>query len=169
MLSNYYLQQSSSAFDFNMRTSSGDKIHLDAYKESQLELSHTKESNLETTSLSLRESYGYSFSYSGNGLDEQDKKEIDQALKKISPLLSFLNPKEAFNPTDKNISDKAMDINALLPKTEETNMTNYMKDTLVTMMDDMMKAFDANDKILTLAKEVFDALDKQMEGLRLYA
>lgn len=169
MVHNAYYQQNSAAFDFSMRTSSGDTIDLSAFKESEVSFQNTKHEGLEVTSLSLRESFGYSFSYEGNGLDKQDIKEIKEALKEIKPLLNFLNPNEDFPLSDKNISDKAMDINNLLPKFDDLNTQNYMKDTLVDMMDEMMQAFKANDEVLQRAREVFDTLQKQMDGLMLYA
>ena len=169
MISSAYMQQNTSTFDFSMQTSSGDTIDLSAYSSSELSYKHHKEDGLEVTSLSLRESYGYSFSYEGNGIDAQDRKEIDAALKEIKPFLNFLNPAENAKNSDKNISDLAMDINALLPKNKEPNATNYMKDSLLSMMDDMMQAFEANDEILDMAKDVFDTLEKQMQGLHLYA
>ncbi len=159
---NYHQAQ---GFAFSMQTSSGDKIDLSSYASKDISLSQKNN----TTSLSLKETFGYSFSYQGDGLDKQDIKEVKEALEKIKPLLSFLNPKDAFKPTDKNISDKAQDIKSLLPQAKDNNMTNYMKDKLTDMMDQMLKAFKANDETLTLAKDVFDALDKQMSGLELYA
>ena len=169
MFSHTISQQQSTAFNFSMQTSSGDKISLSSHATKESSLSQMKDDALTTTAISLRESYGYSFSYEGNGIDAQDKKEIDAALKRIKPLLDFMNPDANFQKTNKNITNKAMDINALLPKSEDSNMTNYMKDSLVTMMDEMMKAFKANDETLALAKNVFDQLDQQMKGLNLYA
>jgi len=169
MISSSYNQQSTSSFDFSMTTSSGDKIDLSAYQNSEVDFEQHKKDGLKATSLSLRQEYGYSFSYRGDGIDKQDRKEINAALETIKPLLNFLNPDKSLAGNDKNISDKAMDINALLPHAKDDNHKNFMKDSLVTMMDDMMKAFKANDDVLKQAKEVFDALSKQMEGLMLYA
>jgi len=161
--------QSSSSFDFSMQTSSGDKIRLSAYDNTELSISHMKDKDIESTTLSLRESYGYSFSYSGNGIDEQDKKEIQAALKKIKPLLDILNPDNKFEATNKNITNSAMDLNAALPKAKDDNHKNFIKDSLVDTMDTMLKAFKANDEMVKLAKSVFDALQEQMDGLNLYA
>ncbi len=169
MFSDTFSQYQSSTLNFSMQTSSGDKINLNTYNNKDFSLSQKQEDAQTSTSLSLREHYGYSFSYKGDGISEQDKKEIDQALKNLKPTLSFLNPNENFQNTDTNITNKAMDINALLPKSEDSNMTNYLKDSLVTMMDEMQKAFKANDETLALARDVFDQLDKQMKGLNLYA
>jgi hypothetical protein len=167
MLSDSLTQLQSSALNFSMKTSSRDKINLSTY--SNQSLSHSNDSGSASIELSLRERYGYSFSYHGDSISEADKKEINKALKNLKPTLSFLNPNTNFQKSDKNISDKAMDINALLPKSEDSNMTNYIKDSLITMMDEMNKAFKANDEMLTLARDVFDQLDKQMKGLNLYA
>ncbi len=169
MLTNNYNQQSASTFDFKMTTSSGDKIDLSTYKSSQLEIEQYEDNNLKTTSISLRETYGYSFSYVGDGIDKQDQKEIDEALKNIKPLLDFLQPNSDLKATDKNISDKAMDINALLPKAKDENHQNFIKDSLLDEMDKMLKAFEDTDKMTKLATYVFDELEKQMKGLSLYA
>ena len=169
MFSTSFNHQSASAFDFSMRTSSGDKISLHAYDNTQVEMDHQKDAGMESMALSLRHEYGYSFSYSGDSIDKQDQKEIEAALKKIKPLLNILNPDHGFEATDKKISDRAMDINALLPKAKDNNHQNFMKDSLVDMMDKMLKAFKANDDMVKLAKDVFDALDAQMKGLSLYA
>jgi hypothetical protein len=169
MFSHTIHQRQNTTFDFSMQTSSGDKINLSSYATQESSLESIKDEGLTSTALSLRESYGYSFTYEGNGISEQDKKEIDAALEKIRPILSILNPDEKFQKNDKSVTNTAMDINALLPKSEDSNMTNYMKDSLITMMDEMMKAFKANDQILALAKDVFDQLDQQMKGLNLYA
>ncbi len=169
MLTNNYNQQSSSTFDFKMQTSSGDKIDLSTYKKSELEVDQYQDENLQTTSILLRETYGYSFSYVGNGIDKQDQKEIDEALEKIKPLLDFLKPNSEFQATDKNISDKAMDINALLPNAKDDNHQNFIQDSLLEMMDNMIEAFEDADKMITLARDVFDALDQQMKGLSIYA
>jgi hypothetical protein len=169
LASNIYNHQSSSAFDFQMRTSSGDEINLKGYKESQLEIQRSEGENFQSTSISLRESYKYSFSYVGDGISEQDQKEIDEALKKIRPVLDFLEPDSDFEGSDKNILDKAMDINALLPDAKDDNHQKFIQDSLLKMMDDMLKGFEDADEMIQLARDVFDALGEQMRGLNLYA
>ena len=169
MFSTSYSHQRSQSLDFSMQTSSGDRISLHAFSDKSASLETIKDKDLQSMTLSLKESYGYDFSYKGDGLDAQDIKEVKQALEKIKPLMSFLNPAEKFEKSDKNILDKAMDINAQLPKAKDNNMANYLKDSLATMMDEMTKAFKANDEIVTLAHDVFEALQRQMDGLDLYA
>ena len=168
MFTTSYAQQRSQTLDFSMQTSSGDRISLHAFNDKSASVETLKDKGLQSMTLSLKESYGYEFSYKGDGLDKQDIKEIKQALEKIKPLMSFLNPAEKFEKNDKNILDKAMDINSQLPKAKDVNMANYMKDSVATMMDEMTKAFKANDDMVTLARDVFDALQRQMDGLDLY-
>ena len=84
LTTNIYNHQHSSAFNFQMRTSSGDEINLKGYKESQLEIQRSEDENFQSTSISLRESYKYSFSYVGDGISEQDQKEIDEAVRSMS-------------------------------------------------------------------------------------
>ena len=74
-------------FNFSMQTSSGDTINLKMYDEKSTDFSHQEDANSSQTTLSLSHSYGYSFKYEGNGIDENDQKEIDQAMKLIQPML----------------------------------------------------------------------------------
>jgi len=160
--------QNYNSFDFSMKTSSGDKIDLSMYNNKEVDISTAKDKGLQAMSLSIKEEYGYSFSYQGNGIDEQDKKEIKQALKKIEPLLNIFK-NSSFKPSFEDKINLAFDINSLLPKPKDENHKNFIKDSVVDKMDEMLKAFDAVDEMRKLASDVFDMLQEQMEGLRLYA
>jgi len=155
-------------FDFTMKTSSGDKISLSMYSNSDSDMQMKKDQGMREMRLSLREAHGYSFSYQGNGIDDQDKKEIADALKKIEPLLGIFN-KSDLKMDDRETTNLAFDINSMLPKARDENHKNFIKDATLTKMDEMLKAFDAVDEMRELAKNVFDMLEKQMEELRIYA
>jgi hypothetical protein len=160
--------QNFNSFDFSMQTSSGDKIDLSMYNSKEVDMQVSKDKGLQEMSLSIKEEYGYSFSYSGNGIDEQDKKEIAQALKKIEPLLNIFKNSN-FKPSREDKTNLAFDINLLLPSPKDENHKNFIKDSVIDKMDEMLKAFSAADEMRELARDVFDMLEKQMEGLRLYA
>ncbi len=160
--------QNFNSFDFSMKTSSGDKIDLSMYNSKEVDISMVKDRGLQAMSLSIKEEYGYSFSYEGNGIDEQDKKEIQQALKKVEPLLNIFK-NSSFKPKDGDKTNLAFDINSLLPKPKDENHKNFIKDSVLDKFDEMLKAFDAVEQMRELAKDVFDELQKQMDGLRLYA
>jgi len=155
-------------FDFSMQTSSGDKIDLSMYSSKKSDISLQKDKNILQMSLSLKEEFGYSFSYSGNGIDEQDKKEIQEALKKIEPFLGIFGGDKTDLPQSQK-TNLAFDMNNLLPKPKDENHKNFIKDSVIDKMDEMLKAFDAIDEMTKLAKDVFDELSKQMEQLSIYA
>jgi len=160
--------QNFNSFDFSMKTSSGDKIDLSMYNSKEVDISIVKDKGFQAMSLSIKEEYGYSFSYEGKGIDEQDKKEIKQALKKIEPLLNIFKNSN-FEASHEDKTNLAFDINSFLPIPKDENHKNFIKDAVIDKMDEMLKAFDAVDEMRKLACDVFDMLQEQMEGLRLYA
>ena len=70
---------------FSMKTSSGDEISFSMYDNKNLEFSSQKNGTSSQRSLTLTHEYGYEFAYKGNGIDEQDMKEIEEAMKQIRP------------------------------------------------------------------------------------
>ena len=159
-------------FNFSMNTSSGDRIDLKMYDEKSEEISYKKDQNSTSTMLSLSHSYGYSFKYEGNGIDAQDKKEIDKAMETIKPMLEkyMENVKESeknFNIAD--ITNKAFDINQYLPRTENLDTKNYLSDKTLKTIDKILeKAENQNEKMLKHAQKLFDLLLKQMDRFELY-
>lgn len=157
-------------FSFSMQTSSGDTINLSMYDEKATDFSHQKDANSSTTTLTLSHSFGYSFKYEGNGIDENDQKEIDQAMKLIQPMLDeyFKNVNERA-PKNADIINNAFDINSYLPKPQKSNTKNYLNDKLLKTIDKTLeKEQNQNEKILEAAQKLFDALLKQTERFELY-
>ncbi len=157
-------------FNFSMQTSSGDKINLKLYDEKSTELSYAKTKNATSATLSLTHAYGYNFSYEGNGIDANDKKEIAQAMEIIQPMLDeyFASIKET-PKSNAEIINKAFDINSYLPKTEDLNTKNYLNDKTLKTIDKVLeKAQHQNEKTLKAAQKLFDALLKQSERFELY-
>jgi len=163
-----YNSTSMQGFDFSMKTSSGDKIALSMYSAQSTQLENTRKDGLDEMRLSLREEYGYSFSYEGNGIDEQDKKEIEAALKKIEPLLKMFQ-KEPSQISHEEKNNLAFDIKQFLPQPKNSDHENFMKSKTLDKMDEMLKAFDAAEEMRKLAKDVFDMLEEQMKSLTVYA
>jgi len=159
-------------FNFSMQTSSGDKIDLKMYDEKSSEMSYKKDSNGAELMLSLKHSYGYSFSYEGNGIDAQDQKEIDKAMETIKPMLEkyMENVKKSEdNFSMSEITNSAFDINQYLPKTENLDTKNYLSDQTLKTIDKILeKAENQNEKMLKHAQKLFDSLLKQMDRFELY-
>ena len=157
-------------FNFSMKTSSGDTIDLKMYDEHAAEFSHQKNDTTETTTLSLSHSYGYNFRYEGNGIDEQDKKEIAEAMKLIQPVMEdYLKNVAKNEPKNSDIINSAFDINSYLPKPKDNNTKNYLNDETLKTIDKVLeKVENQNEKILKEAQKLFDALLKQSERFELY-
>jgi hypothetical protein len=155
-----------------MQTSSGDKIDLKMYDKKSSEVAFEKNGNSSSMMLSLTHSYGYSFHYEGNGIDAQDKKEIDAAMKTIEPTIEqyMENVKESeedFSMSE--ITNRAFDINQYLPKTENLDTKNYLDDKTLKTIDKILeKAEHQNEKMLKHAQKLFESLLKQMDRFELY-
>ncbi len=160
------------SFDFSLTTSSGDKINLKLFDKKSSELDLKKRENSQTLNLSLRHTYGYEFSYKGDGIDEQDKKEIAEALKKVQPMLEkyLENVKQSQKeiPLPKIINN-AFEINQHLPKPKDLSTKSYIQDKLLDNFDELLKKTkDANEKLLEQTKKLFDALSYQMDRFEFY-
>ena len=162
-------------FSFSMQTSSGDKIDLLLYDEKSSEISMKSDKKSTNMSLSLSHSYGYSFNYVGNGIDENDKKEIKAAMKIIQPMLEkyFSNINKSQNSqSEAEITNKAFDINSYLPKftNENNNKINYLNDKTLQTIDKILEnTKNQNNKILKHAQKLFDKLIKQSSGFEYYS
>ncbi len=156
---------------FSFKTSSGDKINLSMYDEKEISTSSFKNKNLSVKEFSLRHSFGYRFSYKGNGLDANDKKEIANALKKLQPKIDefMKNVKESGIPTPKDILNKAFDLKQDLPKVKNENHKNAIQNSVLDLFDKTLKKYFPNDEVLQSAKKLFDSLQKQMQSFHIYA
>ena len=159
-------------FNFSMQTSSGDKIDLKLYDEKSSELSFSKYGNSTSLTLSLTHSYGYSFRYEGDGIDAQDKKEIDQAMKTIQPMLdkymqNVKDGEEDFSMSE--ITNRAFDINNYLPKTQNQDTKNYLQNQTLKSIDKILEEVQyQNQKVLEHAQKLFESIMKQMDRFELY-
>ncbi len=157
--------------NFSFKTSSGDNISLSMFDKKELQTHSFKSKNLKIEEFSLKHSFGYSFSYKGNGIDENDKKEIAFAMKKLQPKIDeFLkNVKEDKIPTPKEILNKAFDLKTELPKPKDENHKNAMKSSLLELFDKSLQAYFPDKIVLENAKKLFEALSKQLQSFNLYA
>ena len=157
-------------FNFSMQTSSGDTINLKMYDEKATDFSHEQDANSSKTTLSLSHAYGYSFKYEGNGIDETDQKEIDEAMKVIQPMMDeYLKSVEQANSNTAKLTNTAYDINALHPKSENLDTQNYANDSLLKGLDKILEqAQNQNEKMLQEAQKLFETILKQQKGFELY-
>ena len=152
---------SQNSFSFNLQTSSGDRISLLMYDNQEVDMSASKDDTSKSFSMSLRHEMGYSFSYNGDGIDAQDLKEIEKAMKLIKPVFKkFLKNIKANNliPDDKEIINWTNIVKKELPRVSETDKLNMLKDKSVSAMDDVLSLFKRSEKMIEGAKKFFDKL-----------
>ena len=161
------------SFGFSMQTSSGDTINLSMYDARYAEVSQENTDTTQSTTYSLAHAYGYSFHYDGNGIDANDQKEIDAAMKVIQPMMDeyLKNVQESgsSSTTKAKTTNTAYDINSKLPTITDLNTQSYANDSLLKSLDkSLQKAQNQNEKILQEAQKLFDSILKQQKGFDLY-
>lgn len=163
-------QASYNSFDFSFKTSSGDKISLSMYDNKQMSVSSVRDKNSSMDSFSLTHSYGYSFQYRGNGLDENDKKEIAKALEKVEGDISkfMKNVNESGIPSPKSILNVAQDIKQELPEVNNEDKKLALHDELLKLFDIKLQEHFPNEDVLKSAKSLFDKINEQLESFLLY-
>ncbi|QCD44215.1 ATP/GTP-binding protein [Campylobacter mucosalis] len=160
MKANLYSQSSYNNLDFAFKTSSGDKINLSMYDNKSVQMSSVKTQNSSTQAMTLTHEYGYQFEYSGNGLDANDIKEINEALKKIKPQIDeFMKSVDEGNIFSNNeISNFANELKKNLPQAKDLNHANAIADNALKMFDEMLEQHKAGQKLLEKTKKLFDDL-----------
>lgn len=161
MISLQSMDASLNSFSFSLQTSSGDNISLSMYDNQEIDVSASKDDTSKSFSMSLRHEIGYSFSYSGNGIDANDLKEIKKAIKIVKPIFQkFIENIKEHNliPNDKEIVNWTNMAKKELPKVADTNKLNILKDKTVSAMDDILSIFKRDEKMIKGAKKFFDKL-----------
>ncbi|WP_060825965.1 hypothetical protein [Sulfurospirillum cavolei] len=157
---------------FSLQTSSGDVIDLNMYDERSASISHEQSGGTQNTMLSLSHAYGYNFHYEGDGIDENDQKEIDAAMKLIQPQIDeYLSNVQQSSETVTLASaiNTAYEVNQTLPSAKDQNTQNYTNNSLLKMIDQMMEQADKqNEKVLEGAQKLFESVLKQQKGFELY-
>ncbi len=146
----------SAKFNFSVTTSDGDKIDLKLFDSINVESNYKKANGFVSEEFTLKHQYGYEFHYEGNGLSEQDLKEIKEAYKKIKPLFErFLKEK---NANEKVVANIAHAIKSELPAPKNENHLNAIKEEGVKTFDDVLKQIKATLEEVGKAKKLFDKL-----------
>ncbi|MEO1923656.1 MAG: ATP/GTP-binding protein [Nautiliaceae bacterium] len=155
------------SFDFSFTTSSGDKIELNMFDSVEAQSSFKRGRGIISQELTLKHSYGYEFHYEGNGLDENDLKEIKEAFKKVKPLLEkFLKQKDA---NEKVISNVAHALKSKLPEPKNEEYEKAIKQEGVNTFDEVLKSIKAGLEELNAAKKLFDKLFDNSKKLDIFA
>jgi hypothetical protein len=154
-----------------MKTSSGDVINLDFANKQSMSMNHKETSKGTQDSLSFSSMQSFQFSIDSNGIDAQDKKEIQAFMKIAQPFIDdFLkeldqdSPKTPVNKLANTIAD------IFRPMQEkDKNTKDFVKTNLINQFDNSMKKMENIDKIFNDAKDLlertlnnFDKINKEL-------
>jgi len=146
---------------FSFQTSSGDKIDLQLY--SQKELGYEKSENSESVSFAEKE--GYKFRFETNGLSEQDKSEIADAMKKIEPMIKkFMEENNSSSFMKEPLDMIASNINKELPKPKDDNAKNALSASTVGLFDNLLKKAEKPEDIFDDMKKLLDKILKNIQN-----
>ena len=150
---NYY----SHNLNIAMRTSSGDVVKMDFSNRNSSSLSYDKKNSLGSLSASFSSMQSFQFSIDSNGIDAQDKKEIDTFMKRAQPLIDkFL---QEFNKDAPNtpVTKLAKQIVTAFGSQIHDNKKkdNYIKTNIVKTFDKSLQNFKY-PKHLPVSKSIED-------------
>ena len=166
------IDTSQNSFSFDMTTSSGDHISLSMYDNKEIDYAKSSGQNWKKESLTLRHELGYSFHYDGNGIDKNDQKEIEEAMKLIKPIYQkFL---ENIKKDDERMSfthivtNTAELIKSKLPHFADKNSKTALQDSTLNLFDKIAEDFKRGREIIENSKKLFDKIFKNFDGFEMY-
>lgn len=149
-----------------IRTSSGDEINIDLSNEQQLSSQSYQSQTGTAQRLSYASEQAYRFEVKSNGIDAQDRAEIEEFLKLAQPYIdNFLSELDAGSNTTP-LSRVHDDINALLSpvKALETNTQNLAKNEIVNLFDQSVNTKTHTEDIFEEARKLLDKILSSFEN-----
>lgn len=156
-------------FAMSYTTKSGKQLSLSMYDKQSVD--YTKDGD--GTSLSLRRQYGFSFSYEGSKLTQEDINELKTAMKDIEPMLQeFLANSKVKELQPKELIESALKMANVLPTPKDENHQNAIMDTVLTSLENLVKNNKTPNKEENLSmledskkliEELFTQMKKQLE------
>lgn len=161
---NAYSQHSLS---IDIRTSSGDTIALEFNNEKSLQYS----SNKDQQSFAFSSTESFSFHYEGNGIDAQDKKEIEAFLKLAQPNIdNFIAGLNEGSSLTQPINQLTHNITSLFQPVKDKgdeNLLNFTKNGLVNAVDQALKKeikpIEQTEQIISHAQRFLEQMLKQLD------
>ncbi|MDD3835645.1 MAG: hypothetical protein PHS42_09285 [Sulfurimonas sp.] len=160
--------------NISMKTSSGDVIKMDFANESSLSMNSQKNSQGSKDEFSFSSMQSFNFSVKSNGIDEQDKKEIEAFMKVAKPYIdNFLEELSAEAPSSP-VTKLAHDIASIFEpnKARDENSKSYIKTNIVEMFDNSLQKLklpqdsqkaDANEMMEKIFENAKNLLEKTLQ------
>jgi len=157
------------AHDLNiaMKTSSGDKITLDFANHQSTSMSHSEDENGSSTSMSFSSMQSFQFKIDTNGIDAQDKKEIEEFMKIAQPFIDDFLAEFQTDAPGTPVTQMAKQITDIFSPMKDKNedTKNLVKTNLVDMFDNGMKKLTLPEAESTedFMKKIFENAQKLLE------
>ena len=155
------------SLSIDIKTSSGDIIELDFNNEKSLDYS----SNKEGQSFSFSSLESFSYHYEGDGIDAQDRKEIDAFLKIAQPnidnFMAGLNEGSSLSEPINKLTKNITALFAPIKEKGDDNLLNFVKHGLTNGVDNALsKEIDPikqTQEILSHAQRFLEQMMKHLD------
>ncbi len=151
-------------FGMDYTTKSGKHLSFSMFDKQSVSYNKSEDGQ----SLSLRRQYGFSFTYEGSKLTQEDLNEIKEAMKEIEPMIQeFLANSKVGELNPQKIIESAMQMANLLPTPKDENQQNAVMDNFTNKLESLLKQNQSPDKeqnlsMLKDAKSLIEEVLKQM-------
>ncbi len=158
MISSSLQAYHSSALRIQMYTSSGDTISLDFSKEQRLSMQQERSEQGRNTRFSFSSMQSFQFHVESNGIDTQDRKEIDALISIAQPFIdTFMSELADAKQTTPLFSLTQTLDNLFSPvKTQSQNHQNYTKREIVNAFDTALSSIESFENILQEAQRFLE-------------
>ncbi|MBZ7954613.1 ATP-binding protein [Campylobacter sp. W0018] len=152
------------SFSMDYTTKSGKHLSLSMYDNQSLNYN-----DKDGKQLSLKHQYGFSFTFEGSKLTQNDMDEIKNAMKDVEPMLNnFLANSKVGELKPKELIQTAMQIADVLPTPKDENHKNAIASNLTNKLDSLLKQNQTNNKdvnasMLEDSKKLLDEVLEQMK------
>ncbi|AJC85934.1 invasion antigen I [Campylobacter sp. RM16704] len=149
-------------FSMDIKTKNGNHLSFSMYDNKEAKLD--KDGN--STSLSLRNQFGFSFSYSGTKLSQEEINEIKDAVAKIQPQIDeFMKNSRVGALKPKELITTAMKIGNALPEPKDEEHKKATLHELFNIMDKSLNKEMAKADLEDIKKQIFQDSAKLLEEI----
>ncbi len=168
-----FLQASSNAYSFDYTTKDGDKL---SFSMNSSAYTSTKE-NQNGSTHTLTQKFSYEMKYEGNGLSENDRKEIAAALEEAAPMMQeFMKAtnEAKTNTLESFRSNVAQSLKDAFAPVQNPDNTEEIKSMTADKISKLLEEFDlrkqdSQKNMLEQASKLFEDIFDQDKKLNLYA
>jgi len=150
-----------------MKTSSGDIIKMDFKNEQSASMLANRDENGTQSGMSFSSLQSFNFSMQGNGLDEQDKKEIAAFMEIAQPHIDNFMKNLGEDAQNKPISKLAKEVASIFQPNKErsSDAKESIQASIVKMFDNALAEFKAPEPMSQeeMMEKIFENSRKLLE------